>query len=92
MHFGYGCSFQLFDKGIIELFGPLSFGGGFYLLSKNFSELHSGFFYKYSFVMVLSVISFILFSLLSFYNFLGYLNILMLLFCYSLVVLNTPNQ
>jgi hypothetical protein len=92
MHFGYGCSFQLFDKGIIELLGPLSLGKGFYLLSKNFSGLHSGFFYKYSFVMLLSLISFIILSLLSFYNFLGYLNILILLFCYSLVILNTPNQ
>jgi hypothetical protein len=88
MYFGYSCSFQLFDKGIIELFGPLGFGWQFYSLSKNFSRANSGVLYHYSFAMMLSTIFFILFFLLSFYNFVGSLNFFILLFCYSLVTLN----
>lgn len=88
MHFGYNCSFQLFDKGVIELLGSSGFSWQLLLLSKNFSKLHSGLFYHYFFIMMFWLIIFILFSLLSFYNFLSCLNLLVLLFCYSLVVLN----
>jgi proton-translocating NADH-quinone oxidoreductase chain L len=88
LYFGYCCSFQLFDKGIIELFGPRGISWQLSFFAKDFSCLQSGFLYHYSFVIMFSIIFFILFILFFFYNFLGCLNVLILFFCYSLVILN----
>jgi hypothetical protein len=89
IQFGYSCSFQLLDKGVLEFCGPKGFGWLFPTLSKNFSKAHSGLLYRYSFVMVFLFVSLTVFYLLFVYSFLICLNILVLISCYYLVVLNT---
>jgi hypothetical protein len=88
IHFGYSCSFQLLDKGVLEFCGPKGLGWFFPILSKNFSKAHSGLSYKYLFFMVFSLVSLTTLYLLFVYNFLACLNILVLLSCYYSVVLN----
>jgi hypothetical protein len=89
IRFGYSCSFQLLDKGVLEFCGPKGFGLFFATLSKNFSKAHSGLIYRYSFVMVFLFVSLTVFYLLFVNSFLVCLNILVLISCYYLVVLNT---
>jgi proton-translocating NADH-quinone oxidoreductase chain L len=55
MSFGYNCSFQLFEKGFVELLGPSGFGLFLGFFSKGFSFFQSGFLYHYSFIMLFSI-------------------------------------
>tara|TARA_B100000683_G_C12472630_1_gene548302 strand:- start:1352 stop:1627 length:276 start_codon:yes stop_codon:yes gene_type:complete len=59
MNFGYRVSFQLLDKGNIEVFG--AFGSSIKLLgfSQVLSTYQSGFLFHYSFVMIAAVFSFL---------------------------------
>jgi len=64
MNFGYRVSFQLLDKGSIEVFGP--FGSSFKLwgYSKLLGNIHSGMIFHYSFVMLFSILFFFCWLLL----------------------------
>lgn len=88
MNFGYGISFQLFDKGVVELLGTAGLGYVLGELSKGLSSIQSGFLYHYSFVMLLSAVIFVLLFL---FNFFGFLNsfFFLLLLSYLLSALNT---
>nr|WEL36011.1 NADH dehydrogenase subunit 5 [Phaeocystis rex] len=59
MNFGYSISFQIFDKGFIEIFGPFGSALTFWDGSKSLSKLHSGMVFHYCFIMLF----FIFFSL-----------------------------
>jgi hypothetical protein len=52
MNFGYNISFQLIDKGNIEVFGAKSVSSQFNKISTKMSNFHSGLLYDYLFVMV----------------------------------------
>jgi hypothetical protein len=56
MNFGYRNTFQLIDKGIIEIFGPLGFSMRLLATTKVLSKQQSGFLYHYSFVMMMSIL------------------------------------
>ena len=45
--FGYNVTYLLFDKGIIELFGPKGLSNNIYFLAKNLRNYHSGLLYNY---------------------------------------------
>jgi NADH-ubiquinone oxidoreductase chain 5 len=59
MNFGYRVSFQLLDKGNIEVFG--AFGSSIKLLSfsQSLSSYQSGFLFHYSFIMISAVLAFL---------------------------------
>lgn len=56
MNFGYRSSFQVMDKGNIELFGPLGLSFNLSNFSKSLASIQTGFVYHYSFIMMCSVI------------------------------------
>jgi len=58
MNFGYNISFQLLDKGNIEIFGPKSISLQLNKISTGVSNLHSGFLYNYLFTMIIFVLLF----------------------------------
>lgn len=60
LSFGKAGSFQLIDRGILELIGPTGLVRLFSLFSKNISKLQTGFLYNYIYFMVISI--FILFT------------------------------
>jgi|KNS5DCM_BmetaT_FD_contig_31_1133212_length_745_multi_2_in_0_out_0_2 sensor histidine kinase regulating citrate/malate metabolism len=72
MGFGYKISFQLIDKGNIEVIGPKSIGNKFSDISTKISNFHSGLLYFYLFIMICFLILFLTFSF-SFYYKLLYL-------------------
>jgi proton-translocating NADH-quinone oxidoreductase chain L len=86
MNFGYKCSFQLFDKELIEFFGPSGFGALFGFFSKGFSFFQSGLLYHYSFVMFFSVICAIFVVQHSFFEAFGN-SFFLLFFSYVLISL-----
>jgi NADH-ubiquinone oxidoreductase chain 5 len=59
MNFGYRTSFQLLDKGNIELFGPSGLSFNLSVFSKVLASLQTGFVFHYSFIIMISTISFI---------------------------------
>ena len=61
MEFGYKISFQLLDKGNIELIGPKSLSLNFNYFSVILSFFHSGIIYYYLFIMI-SFLIFMFFS------------------------------
>lgn len=56
MNFGYRCSFQLIDKGQIEIFGPTGTALNLQALSKGFAAIQSGFVSNYAFIMILGLL------------------------------------
>jgi NADH-ubiquinone oxidoreductase chain 5 len=52
MNFGYGITFQLIDKGNIEMIGPKSVSSQFNKISTHAFSFHSGLLYEYLFIMV----------------------------------------
>ena len=90
MNFGYRGSFQLMDKGNIELFGPAGLGLNISSFSKVLSHFQTGFVYHYSFVMMGSLISLICFFILIHFDLADVCNSMffLLLFSYSLISLN----
>lgn len=56
MRFGYKVSFSLFDKGVIETFGPVGVVNQTSVLSKIISNIQSGYIYHYTMAFGLSVI------------------------------------
>jgi NADH-ubiquinone oxidoreductase chain 5 len=88
MNFGYRISFQLLDKGNIEVFGPFGLSSKILGFSQNLASYQSGFLFHYSFVMIIGVLSFLLFLLVSSFN--VYINIsaTSLFFSYFLYTLN----
>jgi Flp pilus assembly protein TadB len=53
MNFGYRNTFQLIDKGNIEVFGPVGIGFNSQILSKNLTVYQSGIVSNYAVVLVL---------------------------------------
>jgi len=68
MEFGYKISFQLIDKGNIEVIGPKSIGDKFSDISTKISNFHSGLLFFYLFVMVCFIILFLTFSFSFYYQ------------------------
>jgi hypothetical protein len=64
MNFGYRVSFQLLDKGSIEVFGPFGSSSKLWGYSKILGNLHSGMVFHYSFVMLFSILFFFCWLLL----------------------------
>jgi hypothetical protein len=62
MNFGYNISFQLIDKGNIEMIGPKSVSSQFNKISTRISSLHSGLLYEYLFIMVCFILFFFILS------------------------------
>jgi hypothetical protein len=83
MNFGYRVSFQLLDKGSIEVFGPFGSSSKLWGYSKKLSFLHSGMVFHYSFVMLFSILFFLCW-LLSFNLDWNVNSIFLILFSYSL--------
>jgi NADH-ubiquinone oxidoreductase chain 5 len=63
MNFGYRSSFQIADKGVIELIGPFGTAINILVLTKFTSLFHSGYIFHYTLVMLFSIISIIAYSL-----------------------------
>jgi NADH-ubiquinone oxidoreductase chain 5 len=59
LRFGYGISFKLLDKGVIELFGPVGFAKSFHSVALRFSALQSGYLSHAAFVMFLGLAFFL---------------------------------
>lgn len=88
MNFGYRVSFQLLDKGNIEVFG--AFGSSVKLLSfsQSLSSYQSGFLFHYSFVMMAAVLSFLTLLLTLSLNLSVNLLVISLIFSYAIFSLN----
>jgi len=56
MNFGYRSSFQLIDKGNIEVFGPAGVAFNLQSLSKNFANYQSGLVSNYALTLMLAVL------------------------------------
>jgi len=56
MNFGYRTSFQLIDKGNIEVFGPAGVAFNLQPISKNFASYQSGFVPNYALTLMLAVL------------------------------------
>jgi len=56
MNFGYRTTFQLIDKGNIEVFGPAGISFNLQPLSKNLAGLQSGFVSNYALTLMLAVL------------------------------------
>lgn len=59
MNFGYRTSFQLVDKGNIEVFGPVGSAFNLQGLSKTFAAYQSGFVSNYAFIFMVALLSFL---------------------------------
>jgi NADH-ubiquinone oxidoreductase chain 5 len=57
MNFGYRSTFQLIDKGNIEVLGPLGYTYNLVIASKTLSQKHSGLLYHHSLAMMLALLS-----------------------------------
>jgi hypothetical protein len=55
MNFGYRSSFQLIDKGNIEVFGPAGSAFNLQALGKNFANYQSGFVSNYALSFMLAL-------------------------------------
>lgn len=64
MGFGYRSSFQLIDKGNIEVFGPSGIGFNLQSLAKQISSYQSGFVSNYALNLMLAVLILIYAALL----------------------------
>ena len=83
MNFGYFCSFQSLDKGIIEQFGPTGFTSSIYKSSSNLNKLNTGYLYQTIIVFIFSAfLLFTIFLLSSFGYFINNLNFLILFFAF----------
>jgi hypothetical protein len=60
MNFGYKKTFQLIDKGNIELFGPTGVSSRLQFSSSQLIKLQSGAATNYAFVIVISILLFVL--------------------------------
>ena len=67
LNIGYQVTFQLIDKGLIELIGPYFLSTKLYNLSKRISLFQSGLVYIYMFVMIVTLI-YIEFTFFQFYH------------------------
>jgi hypothetical protein len=56
MNFGYRTSFQLIDKGNIEVFGPVGSAFNLQTLSKSLANYQSGFVSNYAFAFMISLL------------------------------------
>jgi NADH-quinone oxidoreductase subunit L len=56
MNFGYRNTFQLIDKGNIEVFGPAGIAFNLQMLSKNFANYQSGLVSNYALSLMLAVL------------------------------------
>jgi len=56
MNFGYRTSFQLIDKGNIEVFGPAGVAFNLQPLAKNFAGQQSGFVSNYALTFTISIL------------------------------------
>lgn len=65
MGFGYRSTFQLIDKGNIEVFGPSGIAFNLQLLAAQFSKHQSGFVSNYALNFMLAVLLVVYFALLS---------------------------
>ena len=65
MNFGYLTSFQTFDKGLIEQFGPTGFSKSIFNFSFNLTALQTGFIYHTIFIFVLAFLLCFLYFILS---------------------------
>jgi hypothetical protein len=63
MHFGYRTSFQLIDKGCIEVFGPSGIVYNALFLSKSFASHQSGFVPNYALTFMFALVLALLFFL-----------------------------
>jgi NADH-quinone oxidoreductase subunit L len=69
MNFGYQTSFKLLDKGCIEVFFPTGVSLNMWSLTGSMSNLHSGYLYHYSFVMMAALLFLISLFLMISYTF-----------------------
>ena len=60
MNFGYKKTFQLIDKGNIEVFGPTGISSRLQSSSNQLSKIQSGSVTNYAFVIILTMLLFIL--------------------------------
>jgi NADH-ubiquinone oxidoreductase chain 5 len=87
MNFGYRNTFQLIDKGNIEVFGPAGSAFNLINLSKQLSSVQSGFVPNYALVMTIALLSlFCFFILFSFVNNLGLLLLFSSTILYSYLI------
>lgn len=94
MNFGYRNSFQLIDKGNIEVFGPLGFAYYLKTYSKIVASQQSGFLSHYSFLMVVSLLCFLttyLYTSLGSFHFIDSFFV-SLVFSYVFFSLNDSNK
>jgi NADH-ubiquinone oxidoreductase chain 5 len=56
MNFGYRTTFQLIDKGNIEVFGPAGIAFNLQPLAKNFAGQQSGFVSNYALTLMIAVL------------------------------------
>lgn len=68
LYSGYNYTFKFIDRGVIEIFGPLSLVRFFFNLSNKVSKLQTGFLYHYFFVIIITIL---LFLFLFFGSFIG---------------------
>ncbi len=61
LFFGKKVSFQLIDRGVLEIFGPTGLVRLFGLFSQNISYLQTGFLFNYIYYMVVSTLIFFVF-------------------------------
>jgi len=61
MNFGYRNTFQMIDKGVIELFGPSGFTFNVLESSKNTVRSQSGFVGNYALILTITTLLFLLF-------------------------------
>jgi NADH-quinone oxidoreductase subunit L len=57
LNFGYGISFKLIDRSVIEFFGPYGISNAVSSASQNIGKFQSGLMYHYAFVMLVGVTS-----------------------------------
>lgn len=89
MVFGYRSTFQLIDKGNIEVFGPAGLSFNLQKISKNLTEFQSGFVSNYALFFTIMLVSILALLCSPFFYGLGFLieRDLILLFSYILFCL-----
>jgi hypothetical protein len=81
MGFGYSISFMLFDKGLIESFGPFGVSQSSLTFSKGIATLQSGFLFHYAFLFGIGAL-----SCLALFVFIGFSTSQSLLFWCSILL------
>lgn len=91
LNFGYHVSFKLFDKGVIETFGPVGIVLGLFRTANTVSKLQTGYIHQHFLTLIVALIatvSLICLTLIDYNNMLNNFSLLLLALCQIIYLIN----